>query len=140
MKSLEEKNKFIQLRSKNLSFDRISKELNISKPTLIKWDIELKNEISNMRYLEFESIIENYRLVKLARQESLALALSKAIDELRDRSFEQVSTKDLVKIIFQLEQKLKKEAQNMKFHTGEYEVEDRMNFDVFDEKILPLDF
>ncbi len=40
MKS-HEKEKFIQLRAKGLSFDKISKELNISKPPLLKWNEEL---------------------------------------------------------------------------------------------------
>lgn len=140
MKSQREKNKFIELRAKNLSFDKISKELNISKPTLIKWDIEFKNKISNLRYFEFETLIENYYLAKLARYESFALILNRALDELKERSFERVSTKDLVNIIFQLEQKIKDEAKGLKFHTGEYEVEDRMSFGVLDEKTLPLDF
>lgn len=53
MKTQNEKMRFIELRTKGLSYDKTSNELGISKPTLIKWNDELKNEIANLRYFEF---------------------------------------------------------------------------------------
>jgi hypothetical protein len=35
-----------------LSFDKISKEINTSKPTLLKWNEELEKDIDNLSYLE----------------------------------------------------------------------------------------
>ena len=52
MKDTAQKEKFIQLRAKGLSFDKISKEINTSKPTLLKWSEELEGEIANLAYLE----------------------------------------------------------------------------------------
>ena len=36
-KTLDERQQFIELRAKGYSFQKISDELNISKPTLIEW-------------------------------------------------------------------------------------------------------
>lgn len=85
MKTQNEKKRFIELRAKGLSYDKISKELEISKPTLIKWNDELKNEIANLRYFEFESIIAEYSLSKRSRLESFSIILSKALEELKEK-------------------------------------------------------
>ena len=45
MKSIEEKQRFVELRAKGLSFERIAEELKVSKPTLIKWSEELFHEV-----------------------------------------------------------------------------------------------
>ncbi len=67
MKSQNEKMKFVELRAKGLSFDKIAQELQISKPTLIKWSEELKKEITNCKYFEFESILAEFSLGKRHR-------------------------------------------------------------------------
>jgi len=59
-KDNETKNKFIELRGQGLSFDKIVKELGVSKGTLLKWEKELKQEISEVRFIELESMIQNY--------------------------------------------------------------------------------
>jgi len=41
MKDQQTKEKFIELRAKGLSFDKISRELRISKQTLINWSKKL---------------------------------------------------------------------------------------------------
>ena len=58
MKDLSLKEQFIQLRAKGLSFDKISNELSTSKPTLLKWSVELDSEIANLAYLETETLLE----------------------------------------------------------------------------------
>ena len=45
MKTKDQKEKFIQLRAEGNSFDKISDILNISKPTLINWNIDFSKEI-----------------------------------------------------------------------------------------------
>ena len=37
VKTIEDKQRFVELRAKGLSFERIAEELKVSKPTLIKW-------------------------------------------------------------------------------------------------------
>lgn len=138
MKTQNEKKRFIELRAKGLSYDKISKELEISKPTLIKWNDELKNEIANLRYFEFESIIAEYSLSKLNRLESFSIILSKALEELKERSFDEISIKDLVNVVFQMNQKIQTEVGNLKFHTEEYDIDESFKMDVLKEKTLPF--
>ncbi len=138
MKTQNEKKRFIELRAKGLSYDKISKELEISKPTLIKWNDELKNEIANLRYFEFESIIAEYSLSKRNRLESFSIILSKALEELKERSFDEISVKDLVNIVFQMNQKIQSEVGNLKFHTKEYDIDESLKMNVLKEKTLPF--
>jgi DNA invertase Pin-like site-specific DNA recombinase len=138
MKTQNEKKRFIELRAKGLSYDKISKELEISKPTLIKWNDELKNEIANLRYFEFESIIAEYSLSKRNRLESFSIILSKALEELKERPFDEISVKDLVNIVFQMNQKIQTEVGNLKFHTKEYGIDESLKMDVLKEKTLPF--
>lgn len=60
MKDLQCKEKFIQLRAQGLSFDKISKETGISKPTLIKWNQEYSKEVSNLIFFYSENLIEEF--------------------------------------------------------------------------------
>jgi len=48
MKNNEVKQKFIELRASGLSFDKISKELDTSKVTLMKWEKEFSQEIKQI--------------------------------------------------------------------------------------------
>jgi len=102
MKDLQNKEKFIQLRAKGLSFDKISKEINTSKPTLLKWNEELEKEIANLTYLEAEILLEQYKLAKIHKIEAFSLVLQKAVEELKNRDFSEVATKDLLPIISSL--------------------------------------
>ncbi|MBT2601832.1 hypothetical protein ABWK46_13160 [Peribacillus frigoritolerans] len=44
---LDQKAQFIELRAKEVPYEKIAQELEVSKPTLIKWGRELETEISN---------------------------------------------------------------------------------------------
>ena len=138
MKDLQNKEKFIQLRAKGLSFDKISKEINTSKPTLLKWNEELEKEIANLTYLEAEILLEQYKLAKIHKIEAFSLVLQKAVEELKNRKFSEVATKDLLPIISSLESKLKIELNPI-----EYQTDQRQDFfaedDIFPKiKTLPL--
>ncbi|MGA3015003.1 MAG: hypothetical protein ABSD71_13325, partial [Bacteroidales bacterium] len=62
MLSKDKQEKFIELRAKGYSFDRIVKEIEVSKPTLIKWQTEFQNEIKNFEYAIYQGLIEKYKL------------------------------------------------------------------------------
>lgn len=68
MKDQETKEKFVELRAKGLSFDRIAAELETSKQTLINWAKELENEISNLKKVELEALQEKYFMLKSQRE------------------------------------------------------------------------
>ena len=119
MKSMSEKQKFIELRAKGLSFDKIAQELGICKPTLLKWSQDYKKEIANLLYFQLESIIIQFRLEKSARVEAMAGILSKALDELKSRSFQELSAKDLLAMIDQTGEKLRGELSCVCYTTDE---------------------
>jgi orotate phosphoribosyltransferase-like protein len=66
MKEMQCKEKFIELRSQGLSFEKISKEINVSKPTLIKWNQEYSQEISNLVFFHSEKLIEEFKLLRIS--------------------------------------------------------------------------
>ena len=49
MELLETKERFIELRAKGWSFDKIAKEIGKAKQTLIDWSKELQDEIANRK-------------------------------------------------------------------------------------------
>ena len=137
MKGLSIKEKFIELRAQGHSFDKISKEINVSKPTLIKWNQEYAKEVANLIFCNSENLIEEFRLLKLHKIEALARTLSKVMEELAKRSFENVSTKDLISIAFSLEGKLKENVSGIECFSGvskSYSIEE----ETFAEKTFPI--
>lgn len=63
-KTLDEKQQFIELRAKGYSFQKISDELRISKPTLIEWakDMATSRDIRNyrtMRLTTYKSVTQS---------------------------------------------------------------------------------
>ena len=118
MKDLQTKEKFIELRAQGYSFDKISKEINVSKPTLIKWDQEYSKKVANLIFFNSENLIEEFRLLKIHKIEALARTLKKVLEELSKRNFENVGTKDLISIAFSLESKLKENLSGIECYTG----------------------
>ncbi len=130
MKEMQCKEKFIELRSQGLSFEKISKEINVSKPTLIKWNQEYSQEISNLIFFHSEKLIEEFKLLRIHKIESLSRTLNRVLEEISKRNFENVSTKDLISIAFSLEDKLKESVSGIECYTGITE-------SFFDDETLP---
>jgi intein-encoded DNA endonuclease-like protein len=118
VKDLQTKEKFIELRAQGFSFDKISREIGISKPTLIKWNQEYTQEISNLIFFHSEKLIEEFKLLRIHKIESLSCTLNRVLEEIFKRSFENVSTKDLISIAFSLENKLKENVSGIECYTG----------------------
>lgn len=113
-KSVEEQAKFIQLRGKGMSFEKISQELNISKPTLIKWNGEFIEQVKEAQYLEFENLVEHYGLYRKERFEVYCKALKTALKEFQERAetgeLKKVPTDKLFSLLEQLEKRLEKDT------------------------------
>ena len=58
METTELKERFIELRAKGWSFDKIAKETGKAKQTLIDWSKELQDEIGNRKALELEALYD----------------------------------------------------------------------------------
>ena len=97
----DKKNQFIELRGKGMSFDKITKEIGVSKPTLIKLNKELADKIEARKAIELEELQEKYFLsirkkIELCggRLVSVKAELDKRIKE---KGFSEFSTRDLLK-------------------------------------------
>ena len=120
MKDLNLKEKFIDMRMEGCSFDKIAKELNNSKITLIQWNKELKKEISNLEFLKYQGLLEKHKLTQTAKVEYLMEAIEKVKRALQEKDYNKLSVRDLVKLLEKLENDLKQETQNIKYYTGDF--------------------
>lgn len=109
MKDLQQKEKFIELRAKNISFDKIEAELRVNKKTLIRWSKELKTEISNMKAIELEKLQELYIVSKTKRIEAFGQKLKEILQELDKRDLKEVDTAKLLELAIKYAELLKKE-------------------------------
>ncbi len=71
------------MRAKGNSFEKIAKEIKVSKPTLLKWDKEFRKQVIELKFLHFESLAEQYSLMKKQRIEDLGELYQKLKRELQ---------------------------------------------------------
>lgn len=105
----ELKTRFIELRAKGLSYQKISKRLKVSKSTLANWSAELEGEIASLRAMELEALYETYFLAKEGRIRLLGEQLKEIQAELKTRTLDQVSTEKLLDMELKIFQALKEE-------------------------------
>ena len=114
VQNIEEQARFIELRGKGMSFQKISEEMGISKPTLIKWNGELMEQVKEAQYMEFEGLVEQYGLFRKERFEIYCKALNSALKEFQDRAesgdLKNVPTDKLLNLVEQLEKRLEKDT------------------------------
>ena len=102
MKDNETKSKFVEMRAKNISFDKIAKELKVSKQTLITWSKDNELEINNLREIEFDSLRERLKLTKENRLTFLSKYLERISAELEKRDFANISDSKLIELQIKL--------------------------------------
>ena len=107
--------RFIFLRSQGWSFNRIQVELNISKPTLIKWSRQHQFEIGNLRAIETEGLAERVFRQRHERWEVLARQLKKLEDEIEKRDFEEIPASRLHGIAAVLRAEINREMGHIQF-------------------------
>jgi len=100
MEILQTKERFIELRAKGWSFDKIAKETGKAKQTLIDWSKDLQDEIANSKALELEAIYESYYLLKENRLQTFGGLLNKIKDEVLSRDLSEVPTDKLLALVF----------------------------------------
>jgi len=110
MKTADEKQRFVELRAKGYSFDRIAKEIGVSKPTLISWVGELELDIANYKAIEREALQEKYHLTRKCRLEALGKELERIKQEVEKRNISDVPTEKLYDLMLRLYDKAKEEA------------------------------
>ena len=119
MELLETKERFIELRAKGYSFDKIAKELGKAKQTLIDWSKDLQDEIANRKALELEALYEKYYLLKESRLETFGGMLTKIKDEVERRDLSDVPTDKLLDLFLKYNSQVKEEVVEHKaLHTS----------------------
>lgn len=119
MEILDTKKKFIELRAKGWSFDKIAKELGKAKQTLINWSKELEDEIANLKALKLEALYEKHYLLKENRIETFGVLLKKLKDEVMSRDLSDVPTDKLLDLLLKYENQLKDEIITPIYKTSE---------------------
>jgi len=119
MKSNETKKRFIELRAKGISFNKISENLKVSKKTLIDWSRELEREITNLKAIEMEELQEMYYVQKQKRIELFGSQLEQIMKELDHRNFSDMSTEKLLELQLKYLDYLKREEVDLSLHIEE---------------------
>lgn len=142
MELLETKERFIELRAKGNSFDKIALETGKSKQTLIDWSKELQDEIANRKALELEALYEKYYLLKEHRLRSFGALLSKLQTEVEQRSLRDLPTDKLLELYLKYNKELKEELIEPQFRSSQEIAEEKATRKLFSELLgedLPLE-
>lgn len=107
--NIDQKEKFIELRAKGWSFDRIAKELGRAKQTLIDWSKELQEEIANRKALELDALYETYYLQRESRLQMFGAMLTKIKEEVEGRDLSDVATDKLLELFLKYNSQVKEE-------------------------------
>jgi len=110
--------RFIFMRSQGWSFNRIAVELNVSKPTLIKWSRQHQFEIANLRATETEALAERIFRQKHERWEALARQLKRLEDEIEKRDLDEIPASRLHAIAAALRAEINREMGHLHFTEG----------------------
>lgn len=101
---------FVMQRAQGQSFDKIAQDLGVSKPTLIKWQGELYDQIQEQEFYEVQNITETFAVTRRERFSANAKLLGAVLAELRRRAdaelLADLPTDKLVNIALILEKRL----------------------------------
>jgi hypothetical protein len=115
MNDVETQQRFVFLRSQGWSFNRIAVELNVSKPTLIKWSRQFQFEIANLRSTETEALAERIFRQRHERWEALAHQLKRLEEEIAKRDLEEIPASRLHSIAAALRAEINREIGTVRF-------------------------
>jgi len=135
MELIDTKQRFIDLRAKGWSFDKIAKELGKAKQTLIDWSKELQDEIANLKAMELEALYERYYLLKENRLQTFGAMLIKIKEEALKRDLSDVPTDKLLDLLLKYNTQVKDEVIEPTYKTSEEMLEDRMDKELLEELI-----
>ena len=137
MDSIDLKERFIEMRAKGYSFDRIAKELGKAKQTLIDWSKELQEEIANLKALELEALYEKYFLLREARLQTFGDMLTKIKKELDKRKLSEVPTEKLLELLLKYNTLIKEDYIEPRFKSSQEIAEERTDRELLDEFTAP---
>jgi hypothetical protein len=133
METTDQKERFIELRAKGWSFDKIAKETGKAKQTLIDWSKELQDEIANRKALELEALYESYYLLKENRLQTFGTMLTKIKKEVESRDLSDVPTDKLLELLLKYNSQVKEEIVEPIYKSSQEIKEERMDRELLDE-------
>jgi len=133
METTELKERFIELRAKGWSFDKIAKELGKAKQTLIDWSKELQDEIANLKALELEALYESYYLMRENRLQTFGEMLTKIKTEVESRDLSDVPTDKLLDLFLKYNSQVKEEIVEPIYKSSKEIKEERLDREILEE-------
>lgn len=133
METTELKERFIELRAKGWSFDKIAKETGKAKQTLIDWSKELQDEIGNRKALELEALYESYYLMRENRLQTFGAMLTKIKEEVERRDLSDVPTDKLLELLLKYNSQVKEEIVEPIYKSSQEIKEERLDKELLEE-------
>jgi len=118
MEILETKQRFIELRAKGYSFDKIAIEMGKSKQVLIDWSKDLEEEIANCKAIELDILYEKYYLYKENRLQMFGELIQNIKKELSNRDLSDVPTDKLLDLFLKYENQIKEDIKEPIFRSS----------------------
>lgn len=97
---------FVELRAAGKSFASIAEELGVSKPVLVDWSRQLREQVANLKQIRLEAIKEKYRMGEERRMELFSRQLSAVEGELAKRDLSELPTARLFDVLVKLSREL----------------------------------
>ena len=113
------RDRFIELRARDWSFDRLVRELNVSKPTLLNWSRLFQSEIQNARAIHQEALREKHLPSPEARLQALGKHIELVEAELGKRDLSSLPTWRLVSLAAALRREAARSAGQPQFSIPE---------------------
>jgi transposase len=115
MHDLDTQKRFVILRSKGQSYDRIAAELNVSRQTLINWSRKFRFEIQNLKAIEMESLQQSVLTSGEAHVRALGAQLQQVEQELQKRNLSDLTTAGLLSLVSRLRREIRAETGSLQF-------------------------
>ena len=131
--NIQDKERFIELRAKGWSYDKIAKETGKAKQTLIDWSKELQDEIANRKALELEALYESYYLMRENRLQTFGAMLTKIKEEVERRDLSDVPTDKLLELLLKYNSQVKEEIVEPIYKSSQEIKEERQDRDLLEE-------
>lgn len=139
METLELKQRFVELRAKGYSYEKISRELGKAKQTLIDWGKELSEEVANRKALELEALYEEYGLTIQARLQGYGTLLKRIAAEIASRDLADVPTGKLLELFSLYSDKVAQQTLEPRFMSSSELEEEQAAQQLLQELTAPKD-
>lgn len=97
--------RFIELRAQGMSFEKIASQLNVSKPTLVKWSMDYREEIAGWEYKRAQELMTQHNLNRYAIFEETLAELDRVRKAVKARDLSKENFKTLLDLETELDNK-----------------------------------